>query len=355
MKIDNFRNKLSDDLSKEIYDLRCSYSNATTSDEENKAINELVDLTIRGSSKWKGFIDQLKNLQENGKMVLYGMGVWGYILYNETKDIIRWQYAVDREPDYAYCKFPELEIISLEDFKNDYNSEYVIVSSYKHFASIYSDLISIGIPSAKIINAGKEINAKTEGAIYFDLPEEVYSGMDGIFVDGGSYDGANTLTFFEKSSDNSKAICIEPDRKNVDLIQEKLNAYPDRYTIVNKALWSHSCTLGISESAGVGTKITDTGANGNISAVSIDELCKNHKISMIKMDIEGSELEALAGAEDAIKRDRPLLAISIYHKKEDIHTIPDFVASLELDYTYYLRHYSFEWYDTVFYAVPRRG
>ena len=70
------------------------------------------------------------------------------------------------------------------------------------------------------------------------------------------------------------------------------------------------------------------------------------------MDIEGMELEALMGAENLIKKYKPKLAISVYHKTEDIIVIPEYILNLELGYHLYLRHYwNCNGTDTVLFAV----
>ena len=69
------------------------------------------------------------------------------------------------------------------------------------------------------------------------------------------------------------------------------------------------------------------------------------------MDIEGSELEALKGAAETIKKWRPKLAISIYHKYEDIIEIPEYILSIVPDYSFYIRHYSSDIWETVLYAI----
>jgi hypothetical protein len=75
------------------------------------------------------------------------------------------------------------------------------------------------------------------------------------------------------------------------------------------------------------------------------------RIDFVKMDIEGSELAALQGGERAIRKWRPKLAISLYHRPEDFYTIPQWVDSLRLGYRFYLDHYSIHHEETVLYAI----
>ena len=74
-------------------------------------------------------------------------------------------------------------------------------------------------------------------------------------------------------------------------------------------------------------------------------------ITFLKMDIEGSELAALRGAERIIREQRPKLAICVYHKPEDLREIPSLLLSYHPDYKLYLRHYSINETETVLYAI----
>jgi len=77
----------------------------------------------------------------------------------------------------------------------------------------------------------------------------------------------------------------------------------------------------------------------------------DEKATFIKMDIEGSELEALKGAQNQIKVNKPKLAICVYHKETDLITIPQFILSLNPDYKLYLRHYGNFSTELVLYAL----
>ena len=69
------------------------------------------------------------------------------------------------------------------------------------------------------------------------------------------------------------------------------------------------------------------------------------------MDIEGAELPALKGAEMSIRRFKPKLAISVYHKQEDIWKIQHWIEGLDLGYRFYLRHFTIHAEETVLFAI----
>ena len=73
-------------------------------------------------------------------------------------------------------------------------------------------------------------------------------------------------------------------------------------------------------------------------------------VSFIKMDIEGSELSALQGAARTIRRDRPLCAISAYHRPGDVIVLMQYLKSLVHEYKFAVRHYSNVDTETVLYA-----
>jgi hypothetical protein len=70
------------------------------------------------------------------------------------------------------------------------------------------------------------------------------------------------------------------------------------------------------------------------------------------MDIEGSEPAALRGAEKIIRRDRPKLAIAIYHGWDDFANIPEWISNLGIDYAFYLGHYTIHAEETILFAKP---
>ena len=75
------------------------------------------------------------------------------------------------------------------------------------------------------------------------------------------------------------------------------------------------------------------------------------RITLVSMDIEGMELNVLQGLEQCIKKNRPVLAICVYHKPEDIIELPLKVLEMVPDYRLYLRHYSYVETETVMYAI----
>ena len=77
----------------------------------------------------------------------------------------------------------------------------------------------------------------------------------------------------------------------------------------------------------------------------------NEKITFIKMDIEGAELNALYGSKEIIKKYVPKLAVCVYHKTEHLWEIPFFIKSLNPNYKIYLRHHSLDEHETVCYAI----
>ena len=71
------------------------------------------------------------------------------------------------------------------------------------------------------------------------------------------------------------------------------------------------------------------------------------------MDIEGAEYQALIGGEHIIERDRPILAISIYHSMEDRVEIPLYLIRKLKNYYFIIRHHSYTYSETILYGIPK--
>lgn len=116
-----------------------------------------------------------------------------------------------------------------------------------------------------------------------------------------------------------------------------------------KGLWDKKATLRFVAISNGSSKVAEDGVQ-QIDVVSLDDVVHD-KVTFIKLDVEGSEYKALLGASKIIQNDKPKLAISVYHKPEDIWELPAFISSLNPEYSFYLRHYSTAASETVLYAI----
>ena len=182
--------------------------------------------------------------------------------------------------------------------------------------------------------------------------DDIFSPLnDEVFIDGGAYIGQTvSKLFLWMGGGNSwkKVYCWEPDEISRNKLKENCRDYKN-IEIVPCGLWSKRTKLNFKMEGDSGSKIDKTGSS-TVQVDSIDNVCANEKVTYIKMDIEGSELEALRGAREVICRDKPRLGICVYHRPEDILEIPMFIKELVPEYKIYIRHHSPHFNETVVYA-----
>lgn len=185
---------------------------------------------------------------------------------------------------------------------------------------------------------------------YFDF---FSAGENEVFIDGGALDGVSSKEFIRWCNGNfDKIFAFEPNPKMIEVCRENLkNMSGDKITFASKALWKENVVLHFdNQTKEKWDACLDKRGNVEVACISIDEAVKMEKVTFIKLDVEGSELEALMGAEECIKRDRPRLAVSIYHKDHDYVDIPAYLLSLDASYRFGIRHYHSDCIETVLYA-----
>lgn len=172
-----------------------------------------------------------------------------------------------------------------------------------------------------------------------------------VFVDGGAYTGDTLLTFLRLTGGKSARCCaFEPEAATAARLAATVEKRGlQSVTVHNKGLWSAPATLPFA--AWHGTSASAVSGEGEVSveADTIDRAAPD--ATFIKLDIEGAELEALKGAAETIKRNRPKLAVCVYHKPGDLFEIPLFLKSLAPEYRFYLRQHQPVACETVLYAV----
>ncbi len=171
------------------------------------------------------------------------------------------------------------------------------------------------------------------------------------FVDCGAYDG-DTIRKFKAITQNKykKIWALEPDADNY----AKLTAYIDkqkdaRVQLVQGGVYSEDAVMYFDGKRGTSSSLKKTGAE-SVKVYQLDHLI-SQPVSFIKMDIEGSETDALLGAKRIIAEYKPKLAICVYHQIEDFWKIPLLMKSLNPNYRLYIRNYEDRIDETVCYAV----
>lgn len=204
----------------------------------------------------------------------------------------------------------------------------------------------------------KQVEACIENTINLDKHYLEFPIIDKIetFIDAGVYDGLGTNKIIKELKNIKNVFGFEPLKDKFDYSEIIDIKKLDRFEIYPKGLWHESKVLGFSLNE-AGSNITEySSAQNYIKAINLDEFVKNHnipKIDFIKMDVENAELNALKGGLKTIIKDRPQMAISIYHSLEQFIEIPLFLKAHLKNYSYYLGHYSHGRDETVLYGIPK--
>jgi FkbM family methyltransferase len=170
------------------------------------------------------------------------------------------------------------------------------------------------------------------------IPEE-------IFVDGGAFDGD---TLRAAPWPFAKVLAFEPDPTNAALLR----------TVMGKNIQLHEVLLGSSTGstrfAGKGTMASSRSDFGTmeIPVATLDDLTKQEHPTFVKLDVEGDELAALQGGLGMLKREKPVVAVCVYHRPEDLWRIPLFLVESLPSHAFYLRAHAWDGFELVAYAVP---
>ncbi len=161
------------------------------------------------------------------------------------------------------------------------------------------------------------------------------------YIDCGAYNGDTLRELLANGAPLADAVCIEPDRRN----HKKLVAYTETLTDLNvacvHAAVHDSCATGSFAVSG-NRNASLVGASyearrEEVALVTVDSLCESLSPDYIKYDVEGAEEPAILGTSLTIERARPRILLSVYHRTEDLYHLADVLASVCVNYDFYLR------------------
>jgi len=209
--------------------------------------------------------------------------------------------------------------------------------------AVYENIISFKLTGDMIFLLSCETTRKEAYKNILKLSD------DEIYMDLGAFNGDTVSEFLGNVSSYRKIYAAEPDIKNFTKLLNN-----------TQHLGNTQClNVCISDNCGEITFSKHGGRNGNadkngntVKCMTVDSILGNNDVTYIKFDVEGLEKEAINGAKNTIKRCKPKMLVSCYHRSEDIFAIPLQIMSIRDDYKVFIRHnpYIPAW-DTQFYFI----
>lgn len=304
-------------------------------------------------------LDQYGYFKNGGKkVILYGTGYYSLDTYYQVKaygyEIVAFCDSKCKDSNTVHLGIP---VVSPDELLRKFNDCFVVVASRNYSDEIVEQLIQSGFSKDCIHPFSQEhlYILNTPHSQYFEKNLISFSDKE-VFLDCGAFDGQTVADYISASEGKySRIIAFEPSKRAYIKLTESPIARLDNVELVNTGVWSKSGMLNFDESIpGSSSFVFCNKSNSRDSFVpvtSIDDYLNGDKVTFIKMDIEGAELEALKGASDSIVKNRPKLAICIYHKQSDLVEIPLYIKSLVPDYHFYVRCYTPYGGEVVLYAL----
>ena len=306
------------------------------------------------------FLEQLKNLgfnvqyfftlDENLTDSLSGIPTVYIKNLQSVNPKPKYVLAVDSISNHFVNKFKDagFEVVNLLTDSGDTDAIFNFYMDHlEDLEEVYSLLdeesrrVFLGYISAKISNRFTDF-------VFDSMPQYLLNGYmpkpNDVVICAGACDGSTAAMF---SDLKCRVIAFEMDSENYEL--SKKSAAEKNFTLENFGLGSYNHKINYVHLANHigGSHISRDNDQNSLTAeiISIDEYAREknlESVDFIQLDTEGEELEILKGAVVTITRFKPILAVSAYHKPEDIFVLAQFIKSIRPDYEFAFRHYGID-------------
>lgn len=162
-------------------------------------------------------------------------------------------------------------------------------------------------------------------------------------LDIGAYIGDTIDELFRRYGNKiCKYYAFEPQKDNFTMLKDNVETkdYSGKISLLDKALGKEEDWLFFGKKKSAYGIVEDEVSDlcEKVHVESLDSLFLDIDGKMvIKMDVEGLELDILYGAKKYIQKYTPYMAVCIYHRIEDIYLIPRFILSINSNYRFVLR------------------
>lgn len=175
-----------------------------------------------------------------------------------------------------------------------------------------------------------------------------------IVFSAGAFYGETSIWFSEQVGDRGKVYAFEAVAQNAWVAECNCRRNGIKNVVVeNCCLWSAEQTVYMKQDYAA-SHVSENHDGNEMKTITLDAYCEKNrilKVDYIKIDIEGAEYEALLGAKNVIRNNRPKLAICVYHSAEDFIRIPQKIKEYVPEYRLYLSHKREDLNETVLFAI----
>lgn len=340
-----------------------------------------------------------KEINPDEEVLIYGAGDTAKINYEcfkfENINIIGY---VDNDPNKTGTLLNGKEVISVDEMVKSHKDKTILICTNNAliYPEIKNNLDSLGMSSLSahtfVYVKNREKVLKVYDMLCDDISKATYANMimarmgeeldlslvfenqyfainefaqfsaSEVFVDCGAYVGDTVEQYlFKKQGVFGKIYAFEPDERNfaamgyrMERLRKEWAISDERISLIHAGVGETTETLYVSGaavgSASLGASISQTDTGSSVKIYSIDDYFKEQRISFLKADIESYEEKMLLGAKKVIRRDRPKIAICIYHSVCDMFRIPLLLSEIYSGYRFSVRQHYGNLTETVLYA-----
>lgn len=174
-----------------------------------------------------------------------------------------------------------------------------------------------------------------------DMEELLHLGSSEVYMDLGAYNGDTVREFLELTGGCcEKIIAVEPDRRNCRKLKEWAQQQKQDIEVLQLGIWDNRAELEFSDSGGRQSTFM-AGGRKKVPVDSIDNIAGASRLTYIKMDVEGAEVQAVKGGRRQISAYAPVLFVAAYHYDCDIFRLPLLLWQMVPSYKIYLRKHPY--------------
>ena len=275
-----------------------------------------------------------------------------YVSFDKSYQLMSDQYSRNLFAELILMNLVSEKNMRLSSFTQDFIDSYESASekilSSNEKLTVYSRVlrkITLDNPPISFFTEPTVLNLHYRGRLYRYRRGDALIGVEGgdVVIDAGVGWGDTTiyLSALANKEPGGYLYAFDILDEGMNALAEQCNLNPGikNLTPIVRALYDKDGEHVNISSPSPGARVVNEERERKVKSITIDTFLEQNdlkKVDFIKMDIEGSEVPALIGATKSINLFKPKLAISVYHKWDDLLIIPQLIHSIRDDYSYYL-------------------